>query len=154
MFCATVCCSKHQNSLQLTSTFTYLFIFNCNWVDTRWQQYSRHLHTNSTQNIENGIHITLKKIGNCGPCPVFASYTPAFALQLRKMHGKPSGRLVEKCPDIPVAETQLYSMFYTYLFVVVPSHRVETCWRYYILHIYVHIHIVHLVGYYKTVWTA
>ena len=23
---------------------------NCNWVDTRWQQYSTHLHTNSTQN--------------------------------------------------------------------------------------------------------
>jgi len=25
-------------------------IFNCNWVDTRWQQYSTHLHTNNTQN--------------------------------------------------------------------------------------------------------
>ena len=23
---------------------------NCNWVDTRWQQYSTHLHKNSTQN--------------------------------------------------------------------------------------------------------
>jgi hypothetical protein len=23
---------------------------NCIWVDTRWQQYSTHLHTNSTQN--------------------------------------------------------------------------------------------------------
>ena len=23
---------------------------NCRWVDTRWQQYSTHLHTNSTQN--------------------------------------------------------------------------------------------------------
>jgi hypothetical protein len=26
---------------------TYIF-FNCNWVDTLWQQYSTHLHTNST----------------------------------------------------------------------------------------------------------
>jgi len=26
----------------------------------------------------------------CGPCPVFASYTLAFALQLRKKYGKPS----------------------------------------------------------------
>jgi hypothetical protein len=25
---------------------------NCNWVDTRWQQYSTHLHTNSTQNTK------------------------------------------------------------------------------------------------------
>jgi hypothetical protein len=29
--------------------------------------------------------------GGCGPCPDFASsYTPAFALQLRKNHGKTS----------------------------------------------------------------
>jgi hypothetical protein len=28
--------------------------------------------------------------GECGPCPVFASiYTPAFALQLRKITAKP-----------------------------------------------------------------
>jgi hypothetical protein len=47
-----------------------------------------------------------KKNGNCGPCPVFASYTLAFALQLRKNHKKPSVRVVEKCPDIPVAVVQ------------------------------------------------
>jgi hypothetical protein len=38
---------------------------NCNWVATRWQQYSTHLHTNNTQNntmkqnIQNEIHITI-----------------------------------------------------------------------------------------------
>jgi hypothetical protein len=33
----------------------------------------------------------------CGPCPVFASYTLAFTLQLReKKHGKTSVRVVEK----------------------------------------------------------
>jgi hypothetical protein len=30
----------------------------------------------------------------CGPCPAFAGYTLAFALQLRKKHGKPSVRVV------------------------------------------------------------
>jgi hypothetical protein len=77
-------------------------------VDTRWQQYSTHLHINSTQNIENGTYITIKrkKIGKCGPCPVFASYTLAFALQLRKKQGKTSVRVVEKYPDIPVAVVQ------------------------------------------------
>ena len=54
---------------------------NCSWVDTRWQQCSTHLHTNNTQN--NTINLE-----ECGPCPVFASYTLAFALQLRKKHGK------------------------------------------------------------------
>jgi hypothetical protein len=29
-----------------------------------------------------------KKIGKCGPCPVFASYTLAFALQMRKKQVK------------------------------------------------------------------
>jgi len=28
----------------------------------------------------------------CGPCPVFASFVLAFALQLRKKHGKTSVR--------------------------------------------------------------
>jgi hypothetical protein len=39
---------------------------------------------NNTHNAEKG------KFGKCGPCPVFASYTLAFALQLRKKHGKTS----------------------------------------------------------------
>jgi hypothetical protein len=29
----------------------------------------------------------------CGPCPVFASFTLVFALQLRKKHGKTSVRV-------------------------------------------------------------
>jgi hypothetical protein len=33
-------------------------------------------------------------------------FTLAFALQLRKKHGKTSVRVVEKCPDIPVAVVQ------------------------------------------------
>jgi hypothetical protein len=87
--------------------YVLLFIFNCNWVDTRWQQCSTHLHTNSTQNTENVTNVTMKgKNGKCGPCTVFASYTLAFVLQLRKNHGKTSVRVVEKCPDIPVAVVQ------------------------------------------------
>jgi hypothetical protein len=32
-----------------------------------------------------------------GPCPVFAGYTLAFALQLREKHGKTSVRVAEEC---------------------------------------------------------
>jgi hypothetical protein len=32
-----------------------------------------------------------------GPCPVFASHTLAFVLQLRKKQGKPSVRVAEEC---------------------------------------------------------
>jgi hypothetical protein len=36
-----------------------------------------------------------QKIEKCGPCPIFASYTLAFALQLRKKHGKTSVRVAQ-----------------------------------------------------------
>jgi hypothetical protein len=78
----------------MVSSFAYDMIYdifvNCNWVDTRWQQYSTHLHTNSTQNKKK------KKKEQCGPCPALASYTLAFALQLRKKHGKTSVRVAEQ----------------------------------------------------------
>jgi hypothetical protein len=46
--------------------------------------------------IQNSTHNTGKgKFGKCRPCPVFASYTLAFALQLRKKHGKTSVRVAK-----------------------------------------------------------
>jgi len=40
---------------------------------------------------------TQKFLEECGPCPVIANYTLAFALQLRKKHGKISVRVAEEC---------------------------------------------------------
>jgi hypothetical protein len=57
--------------------------------------YGTHLHINNTQyniKLENNTKI----LEECGPCPDLASYTLAFALQLRKKHGKTSVRVVEK----------------------------------------------------------
>jgi len=52
---------------------------------------STHLHTNNTQNdTKQTIHRTTQQLEECRPCPILASYTLAFALQLRKKHGKPS----------------------------------------------------------------
>ena len=75
---------------------------NCNWVDTQWQ-YSTHLHTKYlltaiglTPGGSSTVHIYTQTIHRtaqltnweeCGPCPIFASYTLAFALQLRKKYG-------------------------------------------------------------------
>jgi hypothetical protein len=58
-----------------------------------------------TEHTERNVHNN-KKIGISGPCPVFVSYTLAFAIQLRKKHKKTSVRVVEKCPDIPVTVFQ------------------------------------------------
>jgi hypothetical protein len=38
-----------------------------------------------------------KNFPECGPCPVFAGYTLAFALQLRKKKRKTSVRVAEEC---------------------------------------------------------
>jgi hypothetical protein len=84
----------------------YIFIFYCNWVATRWQQYSTHLHTNSTQNTENGTYITLKKTLESAGRPLSLRVILEFALQLRKKHGETSVRVAEKFPDIPVAAVQ------------------------------------------------
>ena len=43
-------------------TILYDIFVNCNWVVTRWQQYSTHLHTNNTQNdTKQTIHRTAQQ---------------------------------------------------------------------------------------------
>jgi len=54
-----------------------------------------HRMTQNKQYIEQ--HKNFKNEEECGQCPVFASYTLAFALQLRKKHGISSFRVVEEC---------------------------------------------------------
>ena len=51
--------------------------------------------TQSTRTIHRTTHLTNRE--ECGPCHVFARYTLAFALQLRKKHGKTSVRVAEEC---------------------------------------------------------
>jgi len=46
------------------SDFDIDILVNCNWVDTRWQQYSTHLHTNSTQNdTKQTVHRKTQQFG-------------------------------------------------------------------------------------------
>jgi hypothetical protein len=51
--------------------------------------------TQSTEIIHRPTQLTSWE--ECGPCPVFASYTLACALQLRKKHGKTSVKVAEEC---------------------------------------------------------
>jgi len=48
-----------------------------------------------TQTIHRTTQLTNWE--ECGPCPIFVSYTLAFALQLRKKHRKTSIRVAEEC---------------------------------------------------------
>ena len=50
-----------------------------------------HIYTQTIyRTTQNKQYIEHNNLGEFGPCPVLASYTLAFALQLRKKHGKPS----------------------------------------------------------------
>ena len=92
-----------------TIWYTWYDIFNCNWVATRWQSYSAHIHTQTIQRTtQNKQYIEQhkntwntkkyieqhKNLEEWEPCPVFAGFTLAFALQRRKKHGKPSARVL------------------------------------------------------------
>jgi hypothetical protein len=48
-----------------------------------------HIYTQTIHRIQR------KENGKCWPCPVFACYTLAFALQLRKKHGKTSVKVAK-----------------------------------------------------------
>ena len=56
---------------------------------------STHSRTNNTQTNTSNNRTTqiTTNVEECGPCPVFASFTLTFILQLRKKHGKTSVRL-------------------------------------------------------------
>jgi len=41
-------CSVREGSYNNWMIRWYGIFVNCNWVNTRWQQYSTHLHTNNT----------------------------------------------------------------------------------------------------------
>jgi hypothetical protein len=70
----------------------YDIFMNCNWVVTRWQYTFTHNNTWNNTNNKQRTQITTNVV-ECWPCPVFASFTLAFALQLRKKHGKISVRV-------------------------------------------------------------
>ena len=70
---------------------------------------STHLQTNNTQNNTNNRTTQIQaNVEECGPCPVFASFTLAFALHLRKKHGKTSVRLRKTSVKVQYTYYQKY----------------------------------------------
>jgi hypothetical protein len=56
-------------------------IFNCNWVVTRWQQYSTHIYTNNTENdTKQTIHTTTQKLGRVRAVPRLCGFYPGICL--------------------------------------------------------------------------
>jgi hypothetical protein len=76
-----------------------IYIFNCKlvWHPLAVVQYT-FTHKQYTEYRERNIHNNqrLTDLGSAGLAPSLTSYTLAFALQLRKKHGKPSVRVAAR----------------------------------------------------------
>jgi len=90
-------------ALRLIYTYTYIYMIYLTATglppggSSTVHIYTQTVHrtTQSTQTIHRTTQFT--NLEECGPCPVFARYNLAFALQLRKKHGKTSVRVVGEC---------------------------------------------------------
>jgi hypothetical protein len=90
----TVC-----RTFEMTRVYIYIYIYiliiyllTAIWLSPGG---STHLHTNDTQNNTNNNRTTqiTTNVEECGPRPVFASFTLAHVLHLRKKHGKTTVRV-------------------------------------------------------------
>ena len=85
---------------------------NCNWVVTGGSS-TVHIYTQTIHRTkQNKQYIEQhNNLGECGPCPVLARFTLAFALQLKKKHGKTLVRDVSNIQGVHPQE-DLYAQFY------------------------------------------
>jgi hypothetical protein len=92
MFRATMCSSSGGQLYEYNFWYDVIYLLTSIGL---LPSGSTHLHTNNKQNNTNNNRTTqiTTNVEECRPCPVFGSVTLAFALQLRKKHGKTSVRL-------------------------------------------------------------
>jgi hypothetical protein len=76
---------------------------------------STHLHKNNTRNNKNnnGTSQITNSLEECGSCAVFASFTLAFALQLRKKHRKTSVTVIKTSVRVQNTYYQKYGIHIT-----------------------------------------
>jgi len=102
---------------------------------------STHLQTNNTQNNTNNNQTTqiTTNAEECGPCPVFVSFTLAFALQLSKKCGKTSVRLRKTSVKVQ------YTYYQKHPHITKPSqtHTFYKTHSYTHTHTHTHTHTLH-----------
>ena len=112
---------------------------------------STQLHTNNTQKNKNNNRTTqiTTNVEKCGSCPVFASFTLAFTLQLRKKHGETSFRVRKTSVRLRKTSVRVHKpqSEYSIHITKTPTH--------YKTHTYTHTHThthtnAHITKHYKT----
>jgi hypothetical protein len=123
----------------------YDIFINYSWIVTRG---STHLHTSNTQNNTNNNRTTqiTNSVEECGPCPVFVSFTLAFGLQLRKKYGKTSVRVRETSVSV---EYTHYQNTYTLQYPTTNTHITKPTHKH--THYKTHTYTPHTHTHYKTI---
>jgi hypothetical protein len=85
----------------LTNYYCYYYYYYVTAIGLIPGGSSTHLHTNSTQNTEDETHWVVN--WEVRAVPRVCELYPGICLTTEEKHGKTSVRVVEKCPDIPVA---------------------------------------------------
>src|SRR5215475_8835327 len=73
------------------------YFVNFNWVDSRWQQYSTHLHTNSTQQYSTHLH-TNRAESFLRSWPVFAASQEIPCIFREPESSLPYSQVPANCP--------------------------------------------------------
>jgi hypothetical protein len=112
---------------------------------------STHLHTNNTESNTNNNQTTqiTGNVEKCGLCPVFASFTLAFALQLRKKHGKTSVRVRKTSVRLIKISVSVQHTYYQNTYSLQNPHIHTHTHTQNKTHTYTHTH-THITKQYKT----
>ena len=85
-----------------------IYFVNCNWVDTRWQQFCTHLHTNSTQkDTKQTIHRTTQLLGRVWAVPRLCVLYPGFCLATEEKARK---NLSQGSRRVPAGTMKIYKL--------------------------------------------
>ena len=91
----SVCCKILSRPCQVTYPNDMIYLLTAIWLSPGGSS-TVHIYTQTIHRTTQNKQYTEQhnNLGECGPFPVLARFTLAFALQLRKKHGKTSVRVV------------------------------------------------------------
>jgi len=109
---------KHRKtSVRLRKTSVrvqYTYYQNTHTLQNPHKQTHYKTHTNNTYNDTNNNQTTqiTTNVEECGPCPVFASFTLVYALQRRKKHRKTSVRVRKTSVSVRKTSVRVQYTYY------------------------------------------
>ena len=118
-----------RNSKRLSRLIRLYDTFvNCNCVATQWQQYSTHLHTNSTQNdTKQTVHRTTRNFGRVRAVPHLCGFYPDICLTTEEIARKNLSRGSWKIPVCTMKRE--YNTMIIWYDILVKCNWVTTRWQ-------------------------